>query len=376
MKRNGVKILGVISGDPFNCKTWSGSSYYLFSALRRNGWLYDAISAKPTKIVDYFYRLTNFHPELEKWKFKYHIDVDYFKQQTKSALAKINQIPDQNYNIILQIGAWYDLTKRRDKITISYHDGNFQTMLDSPYGYPNTSPKYIDRALVYEKTLYAKTDRIFTMSKWLAGSFTKDFGVRSETVIPIGAGINLPYVKEITERGDDEKKILFVGIAFERKGGKYLLEAFNLVKKEIKNATLTIIGPKLENLPEGVKCLNYITKFTEEGLDILLHEYASSSVFVLPSLYEPFGIAFLEAMAHRLPCVGTNVCAMPEIIDHGVNGYLVPPRDSRLLAGRIIDTFKDSKARREMGDNAYTKYINNYTWDQVTKKMIESIPSK
>jgi glycosyltransferase involved in cell wall biosynthesis len=181
-------------------------------------------------------------------------------------------------------------------------------------------------------------------------------------------------VKEISERDEDENRVLFVGIAFERKGGKYLLEAFTQVRKEIRNAKLTIIGPKLDRLPEGVECLNYISKFTKQGIDTLLGEYVSSSVFVLPSLYEPFGIAFLEAMAHRLPCVGTNVCAMPEIIDHGVNGFLVPPRDSRSLANCIIGLLKDRKARKEMGDNAYTKYMNNYTWDQVIKKMVESIP--
>lgn len=374
MQKNGVKILGVISGDPFSFKTWSGISYYLFSALRKNGWLYEAVSAQPAKIIEYFYKLVSFHPEIEKWKFKYHINTNYFNRQTKSTLKKINRLQSDDYNVILQIGAWYDFTKMKDKKTVSYHDGNFQAFLDSPYGYPNIHRKYIEMALTYEKELYMKMDRIFTMSKWLATSFVRDFGVKLEKVIPVGAGINLPYVKETTDRNYDECKILFIGVDFERKGGKYLIEAFKKVKKEVRDARLTIIGPTLSGLPQDVKCLNFISKNTRDGLDTLLNEYASSSIFVMPSLYEPFGIVFLEAMAHRLPCIGTNVCAMPEIIDHGVNGFVVPPHNSELLAERMIELLKCLKMCKEMGDHAYKKYCEYYTWNKVARKMIEAIP--
>lgn len=369
-----IKFLSVMNGDPFGYKTWSGSSYYFFNALKRNDLLCQAISAEPSKAVKLLHEIINFHPDLKKWKFKFHISVDYYKELTKAALEKIKEIPDNSYNVILQVGAWYDLTRIKDKVTVSYHDGNLQTLLSSPYGYPWVSDNYIKKTLMYEKELYAKIDRIFTMSKWLAESFVRDFGVSPDKVVPVGAGVNLPYTKEVVERNYDENKILFVGIAFERKGGKYLLEAFSRVKKEVKNAKLTIVGPKLEGLPEGVKCLDFVSKFTKEGIDTLLNEYASSSLFVMPSLYEPFGIVFLEAMAHRLPCIGTNVCAMPEIIDHGINGFVVPPRDSKALADSIIELLKNREKCKEMGDNAYKKYIQNYTWDEVAKKMVQCIP--
>jgi glycosyltransferase involved in cell wall biosynthesis len=376
MKPQNVKILGIADGDPYDFQTWSGSSSYLFNALKANGYLYHAISALPSKIINYAYKFLAFNPNIAKWKFRYHLNVNFYNYMTKVALNKIHQLNDQNYNVILQIGGWYDLTGRQDKLIVSYNDGNLHTLLKSPYGYPRINSNYIEKTLNYEKKLYEKIDYIFTMSKWLSESFIKDFGINVKKIFPVGAGINLPYIKEINNKCYDENNILFVGRDFNRKGGHILLEAFQKVKKEIRSANLTLIGPKIENPPEGVRCLGFISKFCKNGIDSLLDEYSKASIFVMPSLYEPFGIVFAEAMAHKLSCIGTSICAMPEIIENGVNGYIVPPQDSNLLAKKIIDILKDTKTCREMGNNAYDKYLKNYRWDVVISKMIKTIEDK
>lgn len=370
-----VKILGVIDEDPFDYRTWSGSSNYFFTALKRNNFLYDAISAQPSKLSSAFYKGLSFHPDISKWIFKYRINTLYYDHMKKVALTKIKKMNDKAYNVILQVGAWYNLTKIKDKLTVSYHDGNLHALLKSPYGHPGIKGKYIKRALDYEKSLYADIDYIFPMSKWLADSFIRDFEVKPGKIMPAGAGINLPYVKEVKNKNYSEPKILFIGKNFERKGGKQLLEAFTIVKKEIRHVTLTIIGTDLNSAPEGVRCLGHVSKYTAEGMSLLLDEYAKASIFVMPSLYEPFGIVFAEAMAHKLPCIGTNICAMPEIIDNGTNGYTVPPGDSMSLAKRIISLLKEPQMCREMGENAHAKYLDHYTWDIVANKITERINS-
>lgn len=368
-----IKILSVIDGQPFDYKTWSGLSYYFFSALKRTGCLYDAISSEPPKTITDLYKLYSFHPDINKWKFKYRISVAYSDERTRTVLRRIGSLNDNKYNAILQVGAWYDLTKIKNKTTVSYHDGNLWTLLKSPFGYPKVHDKYIKRSLEYETNVYKKMDLIFPMSRWAAESFVRDFGVESKKVVPVGAGLNLPYIKEVKDKTYDEPRILFVGKEFERKGGMHLLEAFRTVRKEIKNATLTIIGPILKNLPEGVRCLGYVPKSTKEGMECLLNEYLAASLFVMPSLYEPFGIVFLEAMAHKLPCIGTNICAMPEIIDDGLSGYLVPTRDSKALADRMLCLLKDPGACKKMGENGFDKYMKNFTWDIVASNILKSI---
>jgi glycosyltransferase involved in cell wall biosynthesis len=364
-----VKILGVIVGDPFDHKTWSGSSRYFFYALKEKGYLYKAISAELPTMTELFYKIKSFHPSGEKWRFRYEINTKLYEQMTKIGLAKISQMGETDYNILLQVGAWYDFSTRPNKPTISYHDGNLATLLNSPYGYPKIRNSLIRQALDYEKRVYQKLDHIFPMSQWLADSFVKDFEIDTDKITPVGAGINLPFTKPVSAKKYELPRILFVGVQFDRKGGRYLLDAFQRVRREIKHAELVIVGPSLKDLPEGVRNVGRISKADWKGLNVLLDQYVNASIFVMPSLYEPFGIVFAEAMAHRLPCIGTQVCAIPEIIDDGVNGFLVQPRDSKELAQRILDLLKDAKACNEFGENAHTKYSQNYTWEAVADKI-------
>jgi glycosyltransferase involved in cell wall biosynthesis len=370
-----IRILGVIDEDPFDSRTWSGSSRYFFNALNDNGNLYRAISALPTPAIQALYKGLSFHPGMDKWKFKYHLNTGYFRQMTSVALGKINTLNSESFDATLQVGAWYNLSTVKNKLHASYHDGNLATRLSSPYGHPAISNRYIRKAFEYEKALYHDLDHIFPMSKWLADSFTRDFNVSHKKLHPVGAGINLPYIASPGNRDPERPRVLFVGKDFRRKGGFTLLEAFIQVRKKIKNAELVIAGPRLENLPDGVTCAGYIDKRSDGGIEKLLNLYSGASMFVLPSLYEPFGIALAEAMAHKLPCIGALTCAMPEIIDDGENGYLVEPGNCNDLANRIITLLSDESMRLEMGESAFSKYNNNYRWNLVTRRITSILGS-
>lgn len=367
------KIVGVIDEDPYDVRTWSGSSAFFFNALRDLGVLHAAISAKPSIMMQQIYKILSFYPEIRKWKFKYHLNTDYYRHMTSVARQKLNHFDDSQYQVILQVGAWYDFTNYRDKRVVSYHDGNLAALLSSPYGYPRISESYIHRTLSYERELYGRIDLICPMSKWLADSFIRDFGVNRRKVFPVGAGINLPRIPDIRDKSYELPSILFVGKDFKRKGGEDLLRAFQIVRKEIRDAELTIVGTHLESPPEGVRSVGFISKTTDNGLNTLLHEYQRASMFVLPSLYEPFGIAFIEAMAHRLPCIGTNICAMNEIIEDGKTGYVVQPQNPEMLAQAMLALLKDPSQCRDFGDAGYKRYKQYYTWQVVAAKIYEII---
>jgi len=371
------KILGIIDENPFDPQTWSGTSLYFFNSLKSSGSLYEAISAMPSKQVQMLYKALSFQPDIKKWKFRYHLNTKFFNQMTRAAEHRIQALDLDEFDVILQVGAWYNFTAFPNKIFASYHDGNLARRLQSPYGYPDIADRHIKQAFRYEQTLYERMDYIFPMSKWLAHSFINDFKIDAHKVIPVGAGINLPRIYSGEIKPPINPTILFVGKAFERKGGYVLLEAFKEVRKKIKNAELIIAGPEhIANLPEGAKCVGFISKQSEKGIDKLLKLYASASIFVLPSLYEPFGIAFSEAMAHKLPCIGTNNCAMPEIIDDEVNGFIVKPNDSKSLADKIYTLLGDHELRASMSAAAYNKYYSHYRWEIVTKKMTDALNNK
>ncbi len=101
--------------------------------------------------------------------------------------------------------------------------------------------------------------------------------------------------------------------------------------------------------------------------------YHDATAFVLPSRYEPFGIAFLEAMAHGLPCIGSEACAMPEIIKHGTTGFVVPLGHIEALTQRIVEIAEDRVLARSMGDLGRARVLERFTWEVVASRIVTSI---
>jgi starch synthase len=101
-----------------------------------------------------------------------------------------------------------------------------------------------------------------------------------------------------------------------------------------------------------------------------------STVFVCPSVYEPFGLVNLEAMACGLPVVATAVGGIPEIVEDCVTGYLVPLADGggevgEALAGRVADLLEDRARARRMGAAGRARVVERFTWRSVAARTAE-----
>jgi len=259
----------------------------------------------------------------------------------------------------------------------SYHDGNLAQMINSPYSPVKIPDKIIRQALEYEREVYLGMDKIFTMSEYLRQSFINDFSVPTNKVVCIGAGINLKKFPPAIIKDYRKKNILFIGIDFIRKGGFVLLEAFKLVRKKIPSAKLHIIGPKKSAVdpkyPSGVICHGFLSRnnsFHVEKFDEIVRD---SSLFVMPSLYEPFGIAPLEAMANQIPCIVTNNWAFPEMVKPGVNGDLVKCGSVEDLAEKIIYYLEHGEMLQKMGERARAIVWKDFSWNKVVQRLKKEI---
>ena len=88
--------------------------------------------------------------------------------------------------------------------------------------------------------------------------------------------------------------------------------------------------------------------------------YQECDVFAMPSSKEGFGIVFLEAMRHGKPCIGGNHGGTPEVIDHGVDGYLVNYGDVAQLTRYVVELSQNADLRRDMGLKGYQKVKAGY----------------
>ena len=121
---------------------------------------------------------------------------------------------------------------------------------------------------------------------------------------------------------------------------------------------------RLEELAERLNLkgsIQFAGQVPQESIPRLMHQ---ADVFALSSLSESFGIVNLEAMAAGLPIVATNVGGIPDIVEEGVNGYLVNAKNPDELADRILVLLQNDEMREEMSANNREK-AELYMWDKV-----------
>ena len=219
--------------------------------------------------------------------------------------------------------------------------------------------------LALERAMYHDARLNFTMSAHVSRSLIDQYGCHPARVECVYAGSNVTP-GDAANRGLERfarKNILFVGIDWERKGGPVLLEAFRQVRRAHPDATLTIVGsaPKV-SLP-GCHVVGRVP------LAQVARIYEAASVFCLPTTVEPFGVVFLEAFAHGLPVIATNIGAIPDFVENGRSGYMVDPNDAAQLALRLNDLLADPARCAAFGSCGNALVDARYTWSATARRL-------
>lgn len=230
--------------------------------------------------------------------------------------------------------------------------------------------KRLDRWV--EGLFFRTVHRIVAVSQTTKGDIT-GLGIPSKKVSIVPDGVDRPPTVPVT-REDHRLQFLFVGALTQRKGLEYLIDAMR--KIEEKSIILHIVGPIedetyfhcLQNLVRQYKLENKVVFYGMVPQEELWRFYAKSDIFILPSLWEGFGIALLEAMAFGLPIVATRGGAIPDLVNDGENGLLVPPADSIALGSAITRLIKTPLLRERLGQNGRVQFQKSLTWQQVGEK--------
>jgi glycosyltransferase involved in cell wall biosynthesis len=380
-----VNILLLSEGDAETWDSWSGSTRSLLEHLRADGHAVTVGDVELRGAGRYLTALQSFAPDRRRWWVRYHLGAEGFRARSRRAariLAALPKPPD----VILQIGATFRIPHVAEVRYAVYCDSNIeQAQEGASSGFSEASvltPDEFDSIRARESDVYQGAARIFTISERLRRSFLDRFGVESGRVETVFAGPNFSYGRapDVPERpADGAPVILFVGRAFHRKGGDLLVRAFTQVRVALPDARLIVIGPDAPP-PEvqqvaGIECLGFIDKDSAEGRQRLLDAYAQARVFCLPTRFEPFGVVFLEAMHYELPVVAPAVWAVPEIVENGVTGKVVPPEDVEALAAALIEMLSDPEGARLMGVAGKRRLEARFTWALVAHRIGRSLES-
>lgn len=185
----------------------------------------------------------------------------------------------------------------------------------------------------------------------------------------------------ITGGADDRRPkdmVLYTGRIERRKGVLPLLRSVGVTAGSVPDVRYTIAGARHSSVSERELERTLNDDLAGKRVRILGHVpwqdlpslYATASVFVMPSFYETFGISVIEAMAFGLPVVATEAGALPEVVESGVTGILVPPGDPQALGEAVASLLKDTGRARRMGAAGRERVRAEFTVDQVTERSL------
>jgi glycosyltransferase involved in cell wall biosynthesis len=239
---------------------------------------------------------------------------------------------------------------------------------------------------VMQEFVARRLDRVIVVSETSRADVQAAFELPDEKIRVVHNGIDtdtfrpLPGVQRLTD------KLLYVGNSEDRnKGARFFLEAVNMLKDEL-DFRVTFVDNFKHNLKLAPRLvdefgLHSIVDFTGRvPTGELARHYNEARLFVTSSVHEGFGLPLAEAMACETPVLGTQIGAYQEIAEHGVSGWLVPPRDSRALADAIRMLWNDAELRARLGIAGRRRVLDTFNWRKAAEATLavyeEVVPSK
>ena len=224
-----------------------------------------------------------------------------------------------------------------------------------------------------------KAAKIVAVSQVLADEMIKQ-GISSTKIVVIDNGVDLQRFTDLRENNDLRKsfglngknKIIgTVGSMTEEKGHMYLIEAARQVIEKCPECRFLFVGDdgQRQLLEEKTANLGLTGKVIFTGSRKDVPEILSMlDVFVLPSLKEGLPMALLEAMASKVPVIATSVGAIPKVIEDGINGILIPSKNSDAIAKAINIMLADGNSAKEMALKGFEKVRDQFSSEIMFKK--------
>lgn len=239
---------------------------------------------------------------------------------------------------------------------------------------------YLDVRKIINKKFIKKSiknvDYLTFVSKYLSNIVEKrriNFSKANKEVIPNGIDLNSVSRIKKSKCNNDFFKMVFVGGGRVNKGGILLIKSLPIIKKQIPNFKLYILG-KLEadnKIRKYVlkKNINHYVSFVGIQRYPEYYKYIKSAdIGIIPSISEGFGISILDFMACGKPIIATNIGGIPELISDYENGLLVKPKPKSIAKG-ILTLSNNPELRNKMINKNLLK-CKRYSWDAITNQYI------
>lgn len=226
-----------------------------------------------------------------------------------------------------------------------------------------------------EKRGFALADKIVSISTTTRDSIVDDYGLPSDNIEVIPVGVDRDTFKPLG-RERIQNSILCVGRLCPRKGINYLIEAIAIAREKLPGIKLYLAGEgalrdKLEQQVSLLGIESNVVFLGKVSDDELVEWYNKVELFVLPTLFEGFGIVCLEALACGTPVITTRVPGVVDIIRDEPPNRLVPPEDPENMARAIRDFFSERAAHGPVRDGFDETLLEGFGWEAVCGRFLD-----
>ena len=374
-----LKIALVSAADPKDRRTWSGSTFFMGSALERHVGRVDYIGPISIPGQDFkvkLARLTHRISGKRTYPFRTQSAAKHFAKEISRRLS------GRSYDLIFAPAASVEIAYLETDIPIVYvSDATFSLMQEVYPIFSSMPPASIEAEQFFERTAQDRARLILFPSQWAARSAFDDYGTAKDKVrvIPFGANLDREPDRRVAlgKKVGAKIKILFLAKEWQRKGGTIALDTLRNLEDMGVAAELTVCGvtPPVGETHPNITVVPYLDKNIPGDREQFERILSESNLLLLPTRTECYGVVFCEANAYGLPVFATRVGGIPTIVEDGINGYLLPVEaEGKDYAARIAGASLNPETYRALNRGArerYEKVLNWDAWAQTVRKTIQ-----
>ena len=357
--------LGIYSGaDPRLSSTWSGTPANLIGAFEELGipmsFYHPNPSEKRSLLGGTLEKLSSASALFSKTGIRHHVDglIRNFSKENCDAVLHISgeHLPYLGCKTRVRHLVFIDSTF--EQFLVPWFDERYKGSARSVRILLSLEMKR--RNGYYRKSL-ANIDHFFVTTDWVRNSLIGSYGIKADRITTCYTGrgkiSNIPV-----ERDHSRPKILFVARHnYINKGASLLLDAFRLIKGKHKHAELVIVGPNREDLAIPDNEVNVVVHGFLEWSE-LEELFNTSTLFAMPSLYEPYGLVYLEAMGCGTPVICSSNGGMASIVREQDCGWALDKRDPVSLSMILDAALSDPEVCMMKGMNGQKFVESKCSW--------------
>ncbi|HET7150993.1 MAG TPA: glycosyltransferase family 4 protein, partial [Candidatus Acidoferrum sp.] len=198
------------------------------------------------------------------------------------------------------------------------------------------------------------------------------YNVDSDRVAYIPSGVEPRFFIPRQYKAGEPPRLLYAGTWLDQRGIFYIRDALKKVRMQLSGLEMTFAGCGVPSEtineffgPELEGCIEIRPTVPAGGMQEL---YAEHDIFLFPSLMEALPLVIQEAMATGMPVITTETCGMPDLIQHEVNGLLVPPANAAAIEESILRLAHSVELRQKLGEAA-RETMKRHTWERAARQL-------